>query len=481
MNRKKTGLVLGPLLFALLMLFFRPEGLSDAGVSVLAATVWIASWWILEVIPIGVTALLPIILFPVLGVLSLTQTAVSFGHRYIFLYIGGFMLAIAIQRWNLHKRIAINIIYMIGSNLSRIVLGFMIATAFLSMWVSNTATAVMMLPIALAIVQQLSDNPATPQNEKIIFGKVLMLSVAYSASIGGIATLIGSPVNLVLVGMVQETYQMEISFVQWLSIGLPFSLVLLFIGWKYLTVFAYRLPVERFVRGREEMRQQLQALGVMSPQEKKVLVIFVITALAWIGRSFFLDRFIPNLDDPIIGVAAAVLLFLVPAGKTWDRPLLQWEEAVKLPWDVLLLFGGGLALAEGFKSSGLADWIGSQMALMNGLNTFILLLAVIAAINFLTEVTSNLATIAMILPVLAPLAVILEVPPMLFMVPATIAASCAFMLPVATPPNAVVFGSGYLTVSDMAKTGLWMNVLSILLLSLFAYFLLPLLWNLNLQ
>lgn len=479
MTRKTIGIIVGPLAFLLTLGLFKPVDLSPAGVAVLASTLWIAVWWIMEIVPIAITALLPIILFPVLNILSLSETATSFGHRYIFLYIGGFMLAIAIQKWNLHKRIAINIIYLIGSDLNRIILGFMIATAFLSMWVSNTATSVMMLPIALAIVQQLSDNPATPKNEKTLFGKALMLAVAYSASIGGVATLIGSPVNLVLAGMVQETYQMEITFIQWLSFGLPFSIVLLFISWKYLTGYAFKLPIQDFSRGKEEILKQKNTLGPISEEEKKVLLVFIITALAWISRSFLLNKFIPNLDDPIIGVIAAVCLFLIPAGKNKERALLNWNEAVKLPWDVLLLFGGGLALAEGFKSSGLALWIGDQMALLDGMILFFILLSVIAAINFLTEMTSNLATIAMILPILAPLSTTLGVHPMLFMVPATISASCAFMLPVATPPNAVVFGSGHLVISDMAKTGLWMNIISILFLTMITYYFLPLIWDLE--
>ncbi len=477
MKGKNLGLVLGPGLFVITMLFFRPAGLSAAGVAVLASTLWIATWWILEVVPIAITALLPIILFPLLNVLSLSETTVSFGHRYMFLYIGGFILAIAIERWNLHRRIAMNIIYLIGTNVKRIILGFMIATAFLSMWVSNTATSVMMLPIALAIILQLKDNPNTVEDENRIFGKALMLSVAYSASIGGMATLIGSPVNLILVGIVQESYQMEITFAQWFVIGLPIAALLLFICWKYLTSLAFPLEQQSFPGGRQEIKAQLKALGRISRQEKIVLAVFALTAFAWISRSFVLNRFIPSLDDPIIGVMAAVSLFLLPAGEGKKRALITWEEAVKLPWDVLLLFGGGLALAEGFKSSGLAAWIGNQMILLEGVYLIVLLLILIAAVNFLTEITSNLATIAMILPILAPLALTIDVHPFILMVGATIAASCAFMLPVATPPNAVVFGSGYLKISDMAVTGVWMNLLSILLLTLAVYLLLPYLWG----
>lgn len=477
MSKKTLGLLLGPLLFALTLLFFRPEGLSEAGVAVLASTLWIATWWILEVIPIAVTALLPILLFPLTGALSVDETTASFGHRYIFLYVGGFVLAIAIERWNLHRRIALNIINLIGTDIKRIILGFMAATAFLSMWISNTATSVMMLPIGMAIITQLKDNPQTIENETKIFGKALMLAIAYSASIGGIATLIGTPPNLVLAGIVQELYGIEITFSRWIMIGLPISLLLLFLCWQYLTNYAFTFEQKSFPGGRAEIRKQLQALGAISFEEKVVLGVFVMTALAWISRSFVLNRFIPELDDTIIAMTAAVVLFILPAGKGKKRALVKWKEAVKLPWGVLLLFGGGLALAEGFKTSGLAEWIGAQMTSLQGVTLILLLLILIAAVNFLTEITSNLATTAMLLPILAPLAIVVDVHPFLLMVGATLAASCAFMLPVATPPNAVVFGSGYLSIPDMVRTGVWMNLLSILLLTLIVYFLLPYLWN----
>lgn len=476
MNKKNLGLVLGPLLFTLTLLFFHPEKLSYEGRAVLAATLWIAVWWILEVLPIAVTALLPIILFPLTGALSLSTTTASFGHRYIFLYIGGFVLAIAIERWNLHRRIALSIINIIGTNVKSIILGFMVATAFLSMWISNTATSVMMLPIGMAIITQLKDNPNTIEDENRIFGKALMLAIAYSASIGGIATLIGTPPNLVLAGIVQELYGIEITFVRWMSIGLPISILLSFICWKYLTGFAFTFKQKTFPGGKAEIQKQLKALGKVSYEEKAVLLVFVATAFAWISRSFLLSRLLPAIDDTIIAMIAAIILFLLPAGSDKKRKLLKWKEAVKLPWGVLLLFGGGLALAEGFKSSGLADWIGEQLTLLQGVSLLLLLLTLVAAVNFLTEITSNLATTAMLLPILAPLAVIIDVHPFILMVGATLAASCAFMLPVATPPNAVVFGAGYLKIPDMVRAGIWLNLISILIISLVVYYLLPYIW-----
>ena len=470
---------MGPALFLIILLWFHPEGLSKEANAILASTIWIAVWWITEAVPIAITSLLPVVLFPLTGGMELAETTASFGHRYIFLYIGGFILAIAIERWNLHKRIALNIIQLIGTNVKNVILGFMVATAFLSMWISNTATSVMMLPIGMSIISQLMDNPKTVENENQNFGKALMLAIAYSASIGGMATLIGTPPNLVLATIVQETYGIEITFSKWFMFGLPISLILLAICWKYLTEIAFTFKQKKFPGGRNEINKQLKSLGKLSYEEKMVLLIFVGTAFAWITRSFLLQKLIPNLDDTIIAVIAGILLFILPASKSKNRKLINWEEAVKLPWGILLLFGGGLALAQGFKTSGLAEWIGGQLTLLEGASIFILLLFLIALVNFLTEITSNLATTAMILPILAPLSLVLDVNPFMLMVGATVAASCAFMLPVATPPNAVVFGSGYLRIPDMAKTGVWMNLFSIIFLTIMVYFLLPILWGFN--
>ena len=473
---KNIGLVSGPLAFILILLFFHPEGLNPRANAILASTIWIAIWWVTEAIPIAVTALLPIILFPLTGGLGLSDTTASFGHKYVFLYVGGFIIAIAIQKWNLHKRIALNIINLIGTNVVNIILGFMVATAFMSMWISNTATAVMMLPIAIAIVGQLKDDPNTIEKENLIFGKALMLGIAYSASIGGLSTLIGTPPNLVLAGVVEETFGYEITFTQWFKFGFPISVVLLFLCWKYLTSFAFKFKQKSFPGGRAEISKQLKSLGQISYEEKLVAGVFTLTAFAWMSRSFLLESIIPGIDDTIIGLIGAIVIFLLPT-KNKERRLINWDEAVKLPWGILLLFGGGMALAAGFKDSGLALWIGSQMTLLDGISLFLLVFILIAAVNFLTEITSNLATTAMLLPILYPMAITIDVHPFILMVSATVAATCAFMLPVATPPNAVVFGSGYLRIPDMVRVGIWMNLLSIILLTLFVYFLLPILWD----
>ncbi|HBU77359.1 MAG TPA: anion transporter [Muricauda sp.] len=476
MSYKRFGAVLGPLLFILIHHFFNGEGLSPQGRDILAATVWIGVWWVFEVLPIAVTALLPIVLFPLLDTIPLGDTTASYGHKYVFLYMGGFMLAMAIEKWNLHKRIALQIIKTIGTNMYTIVLGFMVATAFLSMWISNTATTVMVLPMAISIVKQLKDNPDTPEDENKIFSKLLMLAIAYAASIGGIATLIGTPPNLVFAGFVQKTYGVDISFWQWMKFGLPVASLLLVLAWLYLTRVAYPLRRSRFPGGKEEINRLLKELGPLGKEEKMVLFIFVLTAFCWISRSFLLQKIIPNIDDTIIAIGSAILLFIIPANKS-GRPLIQWKEAVQIPWGIILLFGGGMAIAKGFQETGLASYLGGQMAFFEGFPLFILLLLVITCVNFLTEVTSNLATTAMMLPVLAPLALTLGINPYLLMVACTSAASCAFMLPVATPPNAVVFGSGYLRIPDMVRTGFLMNLISIAIMSLAVFLLLPLLWD----
>ncbi len=474
---KQFGLILGPFLFTLTLLFFKPEDLSSEGVAVLATTLWVAVWWILEVVPIAVTAMLPIILFPITGAMELSTTTAAFGHKYVFLYIGGFTLAIAIEKWNLHKRIALTVINFIGTSVSKIILGFMVATAFLSMWISNTATTVMMLPIGMAIIIQLKDNPDTKADENEIFGKALMLAIAYSASIGGIATLIGTPPNLIFAGILEEQYNIEMTFSKWIIYGLPLSILLLFICWKYLTNFAFKFKQKDFPGGKAEIKRLLKNLGKVSYEEKTVLIVFCATAFLWITRSFLLSKLIPAIDDTIIAMASATILFILPTKNRTEKKIINWESAVKLPWGILLLFGGGLALAEGFKTSGLAEWIGTQITQFEHLPLFALLFVLILAVNFLTEITSNLATTAMLLPIMAPIALALDIHPFTLMVGITVAASCAFMLPVATPPNAIVFGSGYLTIPDMMRTGIFMNIISVILITIITYYLLPILWD----
>ena len=482
MSVNKIGFVLGPLCFILIMLFFNPDDLEFQGKAILACASWIAIWWVTEPIPIAATSLLPIIIFPLSGGLDIKTTTAAFGHKYVFLFIGSFILAIAIQKWKLHKRIALNIISKVGVNKSNIILGFMIATAFLSMWISNTATSVMILPVGLAIISQLKDDPNTPENENSLFGKALMLAIAYSASIGGMATIIGTPPNMIFAGVIKESYNIEISFFDWFKFGLPLSIFFLFICWFYLTKIAFKFKQKEFSAGKEEVVSQLKGLGKISYEEKTILIVFILTALAWISRSYILVKIIPNLDDTIIAVISAIVLFILPSKKSTIKnkltKIVDWEDAMKLPWGILLLFGAGMALAQGFDSSGLAIWIGNQLTYLSDVPLVILLLILIASVNFLTEVTSNMATTAMLLPILVSLAVVLDLHPYYLLVSATLAASCAFMLPVATPPNTVVFGSGLLKIEDMFKKGLWLNLISIITLTFTIYYVLPYFWDL---
>lgn len=475
---KNFGMILGPLMFFVILLFFHPSGLNDQSNAVLAATIWIAIWWIFEALPIAVTALLPIVLFPIAGGMDLAQTTASYGHKLIFLIMGGFMIAIAIEKWNLHKRIALNIIYFIGTDLRKIILGFMAATAFLSMWISNTATAVMMLPIGVVIIKQLKDNPNTDENENNIFGKALMLAIAYSASIGGIATLIGTPPNLVMAGIVSQVYGYEISFLEWIVFGLPVSMLLLAICWVYLTRYAFTFKQDKFPDGREEILKLKNELGVISYEQKIVGLVFISVGFCWITRSFLLQKIFPALDDAIIAIIFAMILFIINAKSKKDK-ILEWKEAVKMPWGILLLFGGGMSLAKAFDVSGLAIWIGNQITAFGNFDLFLFLILLVTVINFLTEVTSNVATTAMLLPVIAPIALELDVHPFILMTAAAVSASCAFMLPVATPPNAIVFGSGYLRIPDMVKKGFLLNIISILIIVLMVYYLLPVVWEID--
>ena len=481
MNKRLTsgtlGLVLGPLLFAFVQFGPSAEGLSAEATAALAVALWVGTWWVTEAVPIAVSALLPIVLFPLTGALDLGTTTAAYGHKYVFLYLGGFLLAIAIEKVNLHRRIALFIIASIGTRMRMIVLGFMVATAFLSMWISNTATSVMMLPIGLAIIAQYRDHPDTPENEHTQFGKMLMLAIAYSASIGGIGTLIGTPPNLVLAGIVKELYGVEIGFLEWMLLALPLSILLLALCWVYLTRFAVKLKADDFTGGVEEIKRQREALGPIHRDEKKVGIVFLLTAVAWISRSFLLSPILPAIDDTIIALSAGIALFVI-RGSNGKGAILSWDDSKRIPWGILILFGGGLAIAQGFKDTGLAQWFAEQLITLEFLPLIVMTLVLVAAINFLTEITSNLATTAMILPVLAPLAAAMGVHPYIFMIGATLAASCAFMLPVATPPNAVVFGSGYVSMKDMIRAGLGLNLISILLITVWIFYLLPIFWNL---
>lgn len=458
-------LLAGPMAFFTMLLLDAPSGMPEPAYKVLAATIWIAIWWIAEPIPIPATSLLPIIIFPLIGVLPIKTVSEAYTDPIVFLYLGGFVLAIAIEKWNLHKRIALMIVNIIGTSPSNIVLGFMLATGVLSMWISNTATAVMMLPLGVAIINQFVSK------EQYRFAKALLLSIAYASSIGGIATLIGTPTNVMLSGVVERMYETEISFSAWMLFAAPMSFILLIICWFYLTRFAFPLRKETFSAGKEEIQNQLNALGAITYEERSVLIVFILTAIAWIIRSFWLEPLLPGIHDTTIALTAATVLFVLPA-KDRKKRIMDWESANQLPWGVILLFGGGLALAAGFEKTGLSEWVGNQLFALGTLPLFVLMLLVITLVNFLTEVTSNVATASMILPILGSIALSIDIHPFALMIGASLAASCAFMLPVATPPNAVVFSTGHIHIKDMIKVGFVMNLISILVIFLFTYFLL---------
>ena len=473
LNKNILGLILGPILFLVIMIFVDAEGLSFEAKCILASTAWMAIWWVTECVPISVTALLPIVLFPFTGGMDLATTTAAYGHKLVFLFVGGFLIALAIEKWHLHKRLALNIIMITGSNKSSVILGFMLATAFLSMWISNTATSIMILPVGLAIISQLKDDPKTVENENEVFGKSLMIAIAYSASIGGMATLIGTPPNMVLAGVVEESYGIKLNMFDWMKFGVPLSSFLLFVCWLYLTKIAFKFKNEEFSAGKEEILRQINKLGKFSNEEIKVLIVFTLTALGWIFRGS-IETIFPMIDDTIIAIFFAVTLFIIPTkNQKTNTTLLVWNDTVKLPWGILILFGGGMAIASAFGKSGLALWIADLLTNLNDVSLFLIILIIVTSINLLTEVTSNMATTAMLLPVLVTIALAIDVHPYFLLVAATLAASCAFMLPISTPPTAVVFGSGFLKIEDMFKKGVWMNLISIVTITLVVYYTLP--------
>ncbi|WPR77042.1 DASS family sodium-coupled anion symporter [Algoriphagus sp. NG3] len=478
----RLGLFLGPVAFLLIIFLVDSPGLTPESRAMLALAAWMAIWWISEAIPIAATAFLPLIFMPMLGILPIVNVSSNYMHPTVMLYMGGFLLATGIEKWNLHRRIALNIINLLGTDLRRIVLGFILATGILSMWISNSATSLMMLPIGLAVVNQFKDQLGS-SNSVIAhsLGKNIMLGIAYGASIGGVATLIGTPTNTILAAVVSDLYGYTIGFNEWFLFGLPLAAVLLFICWFYLVNSANPLPKKFSLNdGKNIVSKQLEALGKISFEEKTVMIVFGTVCLAWITRSFLLEKFLPEINDTIIVLIGVVILFVLPSS-TKNVRILDWKTAEKIPWGVLILFGGGLALAAGFQSTGLAEWIGQKFTLLEGISFILLLLIIVASVNFLTEVTSNVATASMLLPILASVAFKLDLHPFGLMVGATLAASCAFMLPVATPPNAVVFGSGYLKMKDMVSAGFWLNVISIFLVVLMVYFVLPLMWGIDLM
>ncbi|HEX9802472.1 MAG TPA: SLC13 family permease [Gammaproteobacteria bacterium] len=468
-SRRLTGLFLGPLLFLLVLVLPQPQGMEPTAQVVAAVTLLMATWWISEAIPIAATALLPIVFFPLLGVMSTAQTTAAYANHLIYLFLGGFLIAMAMQKWNLHRRIALHTIRIVGTSASRTVLGFMLATAFLSMWISNTATAMMMLPIGLAVIASRHENG----DEGNGFGVSLMLGIAYAASIGGVATLIGTPPNAILAGVLEETTGRTIGFAEWMGFALPLALLMLAIAWLYLTRIAFPGHQTGSAKTRELLHEQLRQLGPTRWEEKWVLAVFTAVAAAWILRGLVDVAWLKGVGDATIAMAGATLLFLIPSDWRQGRFLLDWESAVKLPWEIIILFGGGFTLASGFAESGLTAWIVTRLGLLEATPPWLLVAAVTLLVIFLTEVTSNTATATIVLPVMGALAAAMGMEAAELMIPAAIAASYAFMLPVATPPNAIVFSSGEVTIPQMARAGLWMNLIAALVITLFVLLFYP--------
>jgi solute carrier family 13 (sodium-dependent dicarboxylate transporter), member 2/3/5 len=482
---RRLGLAAGPAVFVLILLFVELDPASSADECMAAVAALMAIWWITDAIPMAATSLLPVVLFPAFGVMEGKEIAPVYMNYVIFLFLGGFLIALAMERWNLHRRIALRIIRTLGSNPPRLVLGFMLATAFLSMWISNAATAIMMLAIGLAVIRQ---TEATFGKEKTAaLAVALLLGIAYSASIGGMATLVGTPPNLALVRLFELSFPgaadagYSISFGQWMLLGLPLSLTLLAVAWVILTKVCFRSPAD-LVLDPGMIIEEERRLGPMRFEEKAVLAVFASTALLWISREDLdlgtrvivgWSSWLPfgsYLDDGTIAVAMALILFLIPArhleGEELEHgTLLDASVFHKIPWHIILLFGGGFALAKGFQSSGLSSWVGAQFTGLESAPVPVIVAAICTVLTFLTEFTSNTATTEMVLPLLASIATATGIHPLLLMIPAAISASCAFMLPVATPPNAIVFSTGHIRMGQMVKAGLLLNVAGIVIVT----------------
>jgi len=476
---QKFGLFLGAVAVVAMLLLPPPSGMRVEGWRTAAVAVLMAVWWMTEAIPIPATALLPLALFPTLGVLGAAEASAPYANELIFLFMGGFFLAVTMERWGLHKRIALRIMSWVGTSPNRLVLGFMIATAFLSMWISNTATAAMMLPIALAVGEMF--RPQDADDGVYDFGVALMLGVAYAASIGGIATLIGTPPNAVLAGAASEILGTEIGFVQWMGVGVPVTALMIPVTWLLLTRVLHR-PGNLSGNAAAIIEGERERLGSPSRGERLTGAVFALTAAAWVLRSpkTFgaitipgLQSWMPQLRDSTIAIAASVVLFLLPTDWRRGEFCLDWKTARRIPWGVLVLFGGGLSLAVAMESSGLAAWIGGSVAALRSVPPWVIVMTVATLIVFLTELTSNVATTSMAMPVMAGAATGLGLEPLLLMTTAALGASMAFMLPVATPPNAIVFSSGYLTIPQMSRAGILLNVSAIIVITTLATLLIP--------
>lgn len=463
----RIGFVLGPFLFVIIILI-PIDGLSFEGKIVLGTALLMGVWWVTEAIPIYVTALLPLVIFPILHVTGLAKVSTFYADRIIFLLLGGFFLAAAIERTNLHQRFAFNILNIFGTNPKNIIGAFVLVTGSLSAWMSNTATTVLMLPIALAIISSLDIK----NKEK--FSACLLLSIAYAASMGGVATLIGTSPNVIFASLAKSLVGVDVSFVKWLLIGLPISAISLFVMWLYMVNLGVRVGKNPIVGEKALIIKKLEELGKISRDEKIVIGVFVATVTAWITRGLVWADLFPLVDDSTIALFAAISLFLLPSSK--NKRILDWNTATKIPWGVLVLIGGGLALAGSFTITGVDVWIAEQLSFLQGAHYFVIVLVLVAVVIF-SEYLSNTATAALMIPVAAALAHVLDVNPILLMMPVAVAASYGFILPSSTPSNAIVLSSGHVSAKRMAKVGLPLNIIGVLLVSILSTLLVPLVWG----
>jgi sodium-dependent dicarboxylate transporter 2/3/5 len=471
-----VGRFLGPAVFVVMLATGEyQDAMSPQAWRAAAVGLWMAIWWATEAIPVPVTAFLPIVLFEPLGITSLRDAAAPYANPIIYLFLGGFLMALAIERWNLHRRIALAILDRTGTDGKRLVGGFMFVCAGLSMWMTNTSTTMMLLPIVLSVIAVIQDNVSDlSDQERSNFRIAMLLGLAYSASIGGLATLVGTPPNALLIGYLAENYNIDISFARWMTVGIPVTLVMLPIAWVVLTRFMYPVTVPASEAVRRHLHDLRVELGPMTTPEKRVAIIFVLVILSWMLRRPLTELAgLTGISDAGIVMTAGILFFVLPSGNTTQPRLMVWEDATRLPWGVLILFGGGLSLAAAVSNTGLALWLGESLAPLNAFGIAVLVVAAVTMVIFLTELTSNLATTATLLPVMGAIAVQAGLPPLYLTVPITIAASCAFMLPVATPPNAIVFATGQITIPQMVRAGVVLNLIGIVVVTIIALYLAP--------
>jgi len=475
---QRIGFVAGPLMAILVYVTFRPDGVSHTATATAAVATLMAIWWATEAIPVAATALLPIVLFPALGIAPIAETTSSYADPTIYLFLGGFVVALAIEKAGLHRRVAFLVFLIVGMNGRSLVWGFMLSAALLSMWISNTSSTLMLLPIVMSVVVVIRDAvPNLTTRERRDFETAILLGLAYGATLGGMTTLVGTPPNAFMVGFMQDNYGVDIDFARWMLVGLPLAVIMLPVSWLILTRIMFRVDFRSSYNAREQVRRLTSGLGPVSKAEWRIAILFLLLVVGWLFRKPIGNwTGLTGLSDSGIAMTAALAAFIIPNGKGTGA-LMNWEDTGKLPWGVLILFGGGLALAGGMSSSGLTVWMGAELAPLGMVNIAILIVLATALVIFLTELTSNLATTATFLPVMAAMAVETGNDPLLFVVPVTLAASCAFMLPVATPPNAIVFSSGYLSIPRMMRAGTVLNIIAIAVLLLLSLYVVPMVFG----